>query len=175
MNISRLGNSTFIIGNSTNYNDTNYTNYTNYNDTNYTNYNDTDTGYKEYDKNYYLIFFSPCICICGCLLCFAIFNNIRLFILDNIDNIKNKRKKINPVNKTKLSNEKDMDLNNICCICLVDLNEMDIEKETNIVLKTKCNHTFHRDCIKHNSIINCPICRDPLKFESYCIINKIKI
>ena len=105
---------------------------------------------------------------------FIMYNNILLFIQDYIDNRKKNIKKIKNVNKrNKLNNEKDMDLKDICCICLGDLNEIDLEKGNNIILKTECNHKFHKKCIKHNSIINCPICREPLNFKSYCIINNI--
>ena len=53
-----------------------------------------------------------------------------------------------------------------CCICFSkyeDLtNELDIEiKEKNKIVKLKCNHNFHNDCIRKwlNKSFTCPICR----------------
>ncbi len=51
-------------------------------------------------------------------------------------------------------------MTNICCICL--------EKLTNNIYTTECNHIFHKDCIcpiiNNNNII-CPICRCKTVYE----------
>lgn len=139
------------------------------NTVNYTSYNNTE----EKDNINYLLLFSPCIFIIICLFSIICYHHISLFIQENVEGFTIIIKK--KIKKTYLINEKDMDLKDTCSICLDDLNEIDLEKGkiNNIILKTECNHKFHKKCIKHNSIINCPICRKLLKFKSYCIINNI--
>lgn len=144
---------------------TNYTNYTNYTD-------DTEEYYNNYKPNY-IIILSPCMCGFGCLFCIFFCNYVKSCIENNVNYIINRRKRNkNKEKKIKLKNDKNMDLNNDCCICLEKLNELDLEKGNNIILKTVCNHTFHKKCIKHNSIQNCPLCREPLKFKTYCLVKK---
>ena len=49
-----------------------------------------------------------------------------------------------------------------CCICMGDFNDEEI------ILKTKCSHVFHKDCLKSwlVSIERCPICREYLNEPS---------
>ena len=68
---------------------------------------------------------------------------------------------------------KNMDIDEECCICLDNLKEIDLEKGCNRIIKTKCNHKFHSYCIRHHTILSCPICRAELKFKSYYIVKII--
>lgn len=56
-----------------------------------------------------------------------------------------------------------------CAICLIDENEIDVQKERMI---SKCNHFFHKQCFyqanRENDIKKCPICRTPCP-EEYTI------
>ena len=62
---------------------------------------------------------------------------------------------------TKYYEEIDKKINDDCSICI---NELD-----NNVVKTKCNHFYHKDCI--NELINhghdkCPYCRNELEYSN---------
>lgn len=47
--------------------------------------------------------------------------------------------------------------NNICSICLCELNN---------ITCLPCRHTFHKNCINHPTIIVCPLCRCPIKLNN---------
>jgi len=98
-------------------------------------------------------------------------NNINKEIIEE-RNIEFNKYKINNLN-FKIYNEE----NNDCCICL---NELMLEKKTNIknndkniinnidLLLLECGHYFHLYCIynpinNNLNIKNCPLCREPIK------------
>lgn len=113
--------------------------------------------------NDYFILFSPCIFISLFVILFYLIRKMNNKILQYKEN----KKLIN------LEYDDNMTLNESCSICLDKLNIIDIEKGDSIILKTKCNHIFHRYCIINDSIINCPICREPIKFKSYYHVDNI--
>eukprot|EP00834_Sanchytrium_tribonematis_P007114 NODE_597_length_5571_cov_0.535270.p4 type:complete len:155 gc:universal NODE_597_length_5571_cov_0.535270:4845-4381(-) len=49
-----------------------------------------------------------------------------------------------------------------CCICCEEM------KSSEIIIKTDCNHEFHKSCLKswhshkYGFDLTCPLCRDPL-------------
>jgi len=51
-----------------------------------------------------------------------------------------------------------------CVICISDLNN-------NPIVKLKCNHEFHYDCISKIKNNLCPLCRDKITDESLCLGN----
>ena len=124
------------------------------------NYNIEDDDEMNEKLKYYFILFLPCIFF----LLFILF----LYIIKAIVN-RNLIYKEN-VKLNNLEYDDNMVLNDICSICLDKLNIIDIEKVDSFILKTECNHVFHRYCILNDSIIKCPICRETIKFKSYCII-----
>ena len=49
---------------------------------------------------------------------------------------------------------------NECCICLEEY------KENDVLIKLKCNHMFHKECLEpwfNNNKNSCPLCRYKLK------------
>uniref|UniRef100_A0A914LWU6 RING-type domain-containing protein n=1 Tax=Meloidogyne incognita TaxID=6306 RepID=A0A914LWU6_MELIC len=66
-----------------------------------------------------------------------------------------------------------------CSICLEEF------QEDKVIVKTKCNHYFHRDCISKNfkegsaNFKKCPICRATLELDDnedvVKLNNKLKI
>jgi len=51
-----------------------------------------------------------------------------------------------------------------CPICLETFDE---SNEHSRVIQTECGHLFHLDCIKHESVVTCPMCREPFKASHY--------
>lgn len=129
-------------------------------------YNDTDEENIKYILKDYFILFSPCIFLLLFLLCLFFMREIdNRFILHRGENVLD--------NLDDLEYEEYMILNDDCSICLDNLNTIDIEKNDSVILKTECNHIFHRYCIINDTINKCPICREPIKFKSYCIIKNL--
>lgn len=65
---------------------------------------------------------------------------------------------------TNDSNEYENIKNNECCICLEKFCE---NNELECIMKTICDHYFHKDCIfkwLKDYNINCPICREEFTF-----------
>lgn len=113
----------------------------------------------------YIILFLPCIFF---FLFILLINIIKA--IDNRNLIYKKNKKLINTQLNNLEYEENMILNDNCSICLDNLNIIDIENSDHVILKTECNHIFHRYCILNDSIIKCPICRETIKFKSYYII-----
>jgi len=90
------------------------------------------------------------------------------------DNILNETRV--PVNLAAAPKPPKLDIIETCCCCLEDFSD-DIE-----VVKTKCKHVFHPDCLKgwimtrlnlyltserhHNVRPNCPSCRNDIKIPA---------
>lgn len=51
-----------------------------------------------------------------------------------------------------------------CAICLEKFGE---SNDHSRVIQTECGHLFHLECIKHDSITSCPLCRGPFKATHY--------
>lgn len=102
----------------------------------------------------YIIIFIPLLLICTIIYrCFIPRRN--LIQSHQESQIIVKRVEFYIVKKEEIQN------NNTCCICLNELNN--IENPNNVV-KTKCNHYYHDNCIKEwllsdNALcFQCPLC-----------------
>ena len=64
-----------------------------------------------------------------------------------------------------------------CCICLEKLNTNlkfnKKKKKLNKIVKLKCNHLFHYNCISEIKNYNCPLCRDKIINQKICPNNHI--
>ena len=51
-----------------------------------------------------------------------------------------------------------------CSICLEAFGE---SNEYSKVIKTACGHLFHLECVHNDSIVTCPLCREPFQANEY--------
>lgn len=81
---------------------------------------------------------------------------------DNFDNLEDVKVTLSDDEFNKLETPKDISLlqNKQCNICLDDFSEDDFNAKT--LIKLKCNHIYHRYCIKTwllQQSTKCPVCR----------------
>ena len=72
--------------------------------------------------------------------------------------------------KTMTYGDNSMGIGKTCSICLEEFEDSE-DKIT--IIKTNCGHIFHEKCVEHKSIINCPLCREPFRYQNFINILSI--
>ena len=138
---------------------------------NNTNHNKNENSYNIFDDSFvYVIFFFFFLY----LLKIAYLNCSDLKIGEKINYCRFKRLFKRKIKFKKLNR---VDTDEICSICLLNFEEIDINNkelsEADLIVKLNCEHLYHLTCIKqwyNESIENkCPQCRNNILVKEYLI------